>query len=53
MPQTEEPKDANGDDRERLKYLISRIEGYDFECEAGSLANCAEWVELKERLQRR
>jgi hypothetical protein len=30
--------------------LLDKIEGYAFECDAGQLPTCAEWVELKRRL---
>lgn len=30
--------------------LLDRIEAYGFECEAGPLKNCVEWIELKKRL---
>lgn len=30
-----------------LRELIAAIEAYRFECEAGPLENCVEWIELK------
>jgi hypothetical protein len=34
-----------------LAELVQRIEAYGFECEAGPIANCAEWRELMRRLK--
>lgn len=31
--------------------LIKKIEDYNFECEAGSLTECAEWIALKKLTQ--
>jgi hypothetical protein len=33
-----------------LKVLLNSIDAYGFESEAGTLENCAEWIELKRRL---
>lgn len=41
-----------GQDREKLRELIAEIEAYHFKCEAGSLENCTEWIELKKRLNK-
>lgn len=32
---------------EKALELLAKIEAYAFECEAGPLANCTEWQELK------
>lgn len=32
------------------KELIDKLEEYEFECEAGYLTNCLEWLKLKEIL---
>lgn len=32
--------------------LLQSIESYQFQCEAGPLDNCAEWLELKAMLQK-
>jgi hypothetical protein len=34
----------------RVQSLFDRVEAYGFECEAGPLRNCAEWIELRRRL---
>jgi hypothetical protein len=31
-----------------MKNLMEKIETYGFECEAGALENCSEWIALKE-----
>jgi hypothetical protein len=33
-----------------IRVLINSVEAYGFECEAGTLQNCAEWIELRRRL---
>ena len=33
-----------------MRVLLNSIEAYGFESEGGPLQNCAEWVELKRRL---
>lgn len=35
---------------ERMKELIDKIEKYDFECKAGFLEECEEWIELKKEV---
>lgn len=30
-----------------MNELMEKIEAYGFECEAGTLANCKEWKQLK------
>lgn len=35
---------------ERMKKLIDKIEKYDFECKAGFLEECEEWIELKKEV---
>lgn len=35
-----------------MKELIEKLENYyDFQCEAGDLKNCGDWIELKERVE--
>lgn len=36
--------------RERMKELINKIEKYNFECEAGYLRGCQEWIDLKKEI---
>jgi len=36
--------------KESLSVLVKSITAYGFECEAGPLENCAEWIELRRRL---
>lgn len=43
------PDNTNAD-LASLRELLAAIEAYHFECEAGPLKNCAEWIELKKRL---
>ena len=31
--------------------LIAKLEAYKFECEAGALANCVDWQELKKAVE--
>lgn len=33
-----------------MKKFMERIEEYKFECEAGSLEMCSEWVDMKKRI---
>lgn len=33
-----------------MNTLLEKIESYGFSCEAGPLANCADWVDLKAAL---
>lgn len=35
---------------EKMKKLIECIEKYDFECEAGNLRGCQEWIDLKKEV---
>ena len=35
---------------ERMKELIDKIEKYDFECKAGFIEECEEWIELKKEI---
>ena len=39
-----------GDRMETLQELISKIESYNFECEAGPLSMCVDWMKLKAML---
>lgn len=34
-------------ERELVKELVCKIDGYGFECEGGPLENCLEWIELR------
>lgn len=36
---------------ERMKKLIEHIEKCDFECEAGYLRGCQDWIELKKEIE--
>ena len=35
---------------DEIEPLFERVESYGFECEAGPLKNCVEWIELKRRV---
>ena len=37
--------------KESLSVLVNSIAAYGFECEAGPLENCAEWIELRRRFE--
>lgn len=37
---------------ERIKNHIQKIEEYDFECEAGNLRGCKDWIELKKEIDK-
>lgn len=41
----------NAELRRELAASMRRIEAYGFECEAGSLTNCKDWIELKEQFK--
>ena len=47
-PDLGEPADLT---KASLDVLLNSIEFYGFECEAGPLQNCAEWIELRKRLK--
>ena len=32
----------------RVNELLDRVDNYGFECEAGPLKNCKEWIELRD-----
>lgn len=35
---------------EEIRELIDKIESYNFECEAGNLTKCSDWIQLKYKL---
>jgi hypothetical protein len=36
--------------KESMSVLVNSIAAYGFECEAGPLESCVEWIELRRRL---